>query len=220
MQKTKEKSVSISKQALKRLPVYHHYLKKLSCDGMVSIAAPKIAKELQLNEVQVRKDLAAVSHSGGRPRTGFDLLELISSIEHYLGYDNINEAVLVGAGKLGKALLAYQGFEQYGVKIVAAFDHGIKNPAGVKVDGGTVFPLSMLEDLCRRLNIHIGIITVPADCAQEICDMLVKSGILAIWNFAPVHLNVPNQIVVQNENMAASLALLSKHLKDQPSTNK
>lgn len=209
---SRENSMSpISQQAIRRVPFYLKYLKAALADGMENISAPVIARGLNLNEVQVRKDLAAISVSGGRPRTGYNVRELIADIEDFLGLKNVTEAVLVGAGHLGKALLSYKGFDDYGLKIVAAFD---TNDAieGMEFHGKTVFPLYKLVDLTRRLQIRIGIIAVPAETAQEVCDMLVKAGCLAIWNFAPVHLVVPEHIMIQNENMAASLVLLSRHL--------
>lgn len=210
---------SFSKQTLKRLPYYYNYLKALQNDGVQNISAPVIAKSLNLNEVQVRKDLATVSESGGRPKTGFEIEELIKGIEHCLGYDNINDAILVGSGKLGMALLSYTEFENYGIRIVAAFDSN-NDIIGTEIHEKSIFPIEKLPDLCRRLNIHIGIITVPSQNAQSVCDLLVKNGILAIWNFAPVHLIVPDHILVQNENMAVSLALLSKHLQKRMSSPK
>ncbi len=200
----------ISRQTLYRLPVYLNYLKGLQKDNLTHISAPTIANAMRLNEVQVRKDLAAVSNIGGTPKKGFVIEELITSISVYLGHGNINEAVLVGTGQLGRALLSYKGFEEYGIKIMAAFDI---SPTETSIDSKPVLHVSEMEDLCQRMNIHIGIITVPAAAAQSVCDSLVKSGVLAIWNFAPVHLNVPENILVQNENMAVSLAILSKHLK-------
>jgi redox-sensing transcriptional repressor len=206
--------LSISQQTLRRLPGYYHYLKGLRHNAIEHISAPVIARALKLNEVQVRKDLAAVSVSGGRPKTGFQVADLLQSIEVYLGYDNLNEAILVGVGQLGKALLSYHGFENYGMRIVAGFD---RRPELVnsKINGKRIFGIDKLGNLCQRLNARIGIITVPHDSAQEVCNQLVANGILAIWNFAPVHLQVDEKIVVQNENMAVSLAILSKRLAEK-----
>ncbi len=200
----------ISKQTLKRLPDYLNYLNSINKDDSDYISAPTIAKAMRLNDVQVRKDLASVCTSAGKPKKGFLISELIKSISSFLGYGNANEAVLVGTGQLGRALLSYNGFEDYGMKIVAAFD---KLPVSSTINNKPVLTMDKLEDLCHRMHIHIGIITVPGPAAQEVCDRLVQSGILAVWNFAPVHLKVPEHILVQNENMAVSLAFLSKHLK-------
>jgi len=175
-----------------------------------------IAKALNLNEVQVRKDLSAVSSCGGKPKTGFDVEQMIRDIEEFLGYDNVNEAVLVGVGRLGRALISYRGFDRYGLKIVVAFDDD-ESVMGAEIGETQVLPVSKLKDLCQRLGIHIGIITVPASSAQGVCNMLIDAGIRAIWNFAPVHLSVPEDVIVQNENMAASLAVLSKRLTEKMS---
>lgn len=203
----------ISKQALLRLPYYLNYLKLLQKEGTADVSAPKIAAALALNEVQVRKDIALVSSCAGKPKTGFRVDLLIHDLESFLGYDNVDEAVLIGAGLLGRSLLGYKGFADYGMKIVAAFDC---DPSlyDLRFDGEQrIFPMEKLEDLCRRLCVHIGIICVPSESAQAVCDRLVACGIRAIWNFAPTHLTVPDGVLLQNENIASSLAVLSAHLK-------
>lgn len=191
--------------------MYLSYIQSLTEDAPKNISATTIAEALQLNDVQVRKDLASVS-SSGKPKVGYNVKDLIAELEAFLGYNDIDNAVIVGAGSLGKALLNYSGFKAYGLNIIAAFDL-CEEPT--EFQGKTVFPIAQLGSFCRKVNVHIGIITVPASSAQEICDLLVESGIRAIWNFAPVHLVVPDGILVQNENMASSLALLSNHLREQ-----
>jgi len=207
----KNKYSPISIQTLKRLPLYLNYLKSLDKDKIKNISSPAISKALNLNEVQVRKDLASIK-SGGKPKTGYLLEKLISDLEEYLGYGNINEAVLVGVGHLGRSLLEYRGFENYGMNILVGFDID-DSVIGTEINGKCIFPVSKLKDLCQRLRINIGIITVTEDSAQEICNLLVEAGIQAIWNFTPVQLIVPDHVIVQNENFASSLAILSKHLK-------
>lgn len=203
----------ISKQALLRLPYYLNYLKLLQKEGTADVSAPKIAAALALNEVQVRKDIALVSSCAGKPKTGFRVDLLIHDLESFLGYDNVDEAVLIGAGLLGRSLLGYKGFADYGMKIVAAFDCD-PSLCDLRFDGEQrIFPMEKLEDLCRRLCVHIGIICVPSESAQAVCDRLVACGIRAIWNFAPTHLTVPDGVLLQNENIASSLAVLSAHLK-------
>jgi redox-sensing transcriptional repressor len=201
---------AISIHTLERFPYYLSYLKTLDQQNVKSISSPTIAKALNLNEVQVRKDLA-VLNSGGRPKTGYALEKLIADIETFLGYNNVSDAVLVGVGHLGRALLLFKGFENYGLNIISGFDIN-ESIVNTKVGDKLILPLSKMNNLCQRLHIHIGIITVPAENAQAICEMLIESGIQAIWNFSPVKLTVPNSILVRNENMAASLAILSKHL--------
>ena len=203
----------ISRATLKRLPTYLSYLKSISGDEHVNISATALAGALHLGEGQVRKDLALVS-DGGRPKIGYNREKLIADIEGFLGYGNTNDAVLIGAGKLGRALLGYSGFAEYGLNIVAAFD---ANDAiiGTSKSGKPIMHMSRLEEFCRRNKVQIGIITVPAEAAQQVADQLIAGGIKGIWNFAPTHLDVPPNILVQYENMATSLAVLSVHLQAQ-----
>ena len=203
----------ISKKTLSRLPLYLGYLKEQKRFGQKTISATMIADGLGLNQVQVRKDLAQIS-CGGKPRIGYMIDELETDIERFLGYNNVNSAVIVGAGNLGKALMSYVGFKQYGLDIAAAFDAdgALTNS---EFNGIPIFPVEKLPDIAKRLKIHIGIITVPAPHAQKVCDMLVDAGVLAVWNFAPTVLKVPEGILVQNENMASSLALFCNHLSQR-----
>ena len=200
----------ISKSVLKRLPGYVTYLRSIPEGGSPYISATALANALGMGEVQVRKDLAMVS-DGGRPKIGYLRESLIEDIEQFLGYDNTTDAVLIGAGKLGQALLGYSGFAAYGLNILAAFD---ANPATDATDDGKpIYHISQLDSFCRANKILMGIITVPAQHAQAVCDQLIACGIKAVWNFAATHLEVPEHILVQNENMATSLAVLSMHLQ-------
>ncbi|MEG1527620.1 MAG: redox-sensing transcriptional repressor Rex [Clostridia bacterium] len=203
----------ISQEGLQRLPSYLRLLREFKQQGIESVSSTTIADKLGLNSISVRKDLASVSVDGGKPKTGFCVVDLIEEISNFLGYNNISEAILVGVGKLGRALLSYKGFANYGLNIVASFD---SNADMLSVDpkGKPIFMVKRLPDLVKRLNIKIGIITVPAEGAQEVCDLMIKSGIKAIWNFAPIHLVTPSNIAIKNEDMAASLAVLSQRLAE------
>ena len=202
----------ISKSVLKRLPGYLSYLKSMPDTAPPHISATALANALGMGEVQVRKDLAMVS-DGGRPKIGYLRESLVEDIEQFLGYDNTTDAVLIGAGKLGQALMGYKGFDEYGLNILAAFDANPKME--VTDEGKPVYHISKLAPFCRSHKVLMGIITVPAEGAQEVADQLIAGGIKAIWNFAPTHLDVPRNILVQNENMATSLAVLSVHLQAQ-----
>ena len=200
----------ISNAVLKRLPSYLAYLKGIDDPDTPYISATTLANALGMGDVQVRKDLAMVSE-GGRPKVGYVRENLIEDIEQFLGYDNTTDAVLIGAGKLGQALMDHKGFPEYGLNILAGFDI---NPATDHTeDGKPIYPMEELESFCRTNKVLMGIITVPAPYAQDVCDQLIKCGIKAIWTFATVHLEVPPHILVQYENMATSLALLSMHLQ-------
>ena len=202
----------ISKSVLKRLPGYLSYLKSIPEGEAVYISATALANALGMGEVQVRKDLAMVS-DGGRPKIGYLRERLMEDISQFLGYDNTTDAILVGAGKLGQALMGYKGFDAYGLNILAAFDAA---PSADKTDDGKpIYNINKLESFCRENSVLMGIITVPAPYAQQVCDQLIACGIKAIWNFVPTHLDVPANILVQNENMATSLAVLSMHLQAQ-----
>ena len=200
---------TISKATLGRLPSYLEFLRNLPPDKVPYISATAIAKHLGLGEVQVRKDLAAVS-GAGKPKLGYVTAELVEKLENCLGCNQLTSAVLVGAGKLGRALLQYDEFEKYGVKISAAFD---SNERVISLGSKTeILPMNQFEYFCKTKNIKLGIITVGEGSAQAVCDQMVKSGITAIWNFAPCKLNVPAGILLQNENLALSLAHLNNQL--------
>ena len=201
-----------SKSTLKRLPFYLDLLKQKRELGIKNISSAQVAKELGLHDVQVRKDLATASKLGGKPKIGYEIEELIHDIEEYLGCHNINKAVLVGVGSLGKALLGYKGFKDYGLEIIGAFDtySGI---IGNEIKGILVHSMDRLKSFIEENNVHIGIITVPAQYAEEVCDALVNGGVQAIWNFAPTILKERDGVIIQTENMASSLAVLSRHLE-------
>ena len=149
----------ISKAVLKRLPGYVAYLRSMPENGSPYISATALASALGMGEVQVRKDLSAVS-GGGRPKVGYLRTALIDDLEQFLGYDNTTDAVLIGAGKLGQALLAYGGFEEYGLNILAGFD--AKPSVNMTEEGKPIFPMEKMEAFCAANKVLMGIITVPA----------------------------------------------------------
>ena len=197
----------IPQASLKRLPQYHHYLMDLEAKGIRQVSCTMIGADLNCVPVQVRKDL---QYTGiiGKPKTGYSVPELIQAIETFLGWNNVTEAFLVGAGNLGTALLGHERFSKFGMRIVAAFDTD-PNKVGKWIHERAILPLEELDDLARRMSIHLGIITTPAETAQAVADEMVRAGILAIWNFAPVRLKVPENIFVHNEDLYSSLASLS-----------
>ena len=175
----------ITKATLGRLPRYHEYLRKIFEEDVQMISATKIAKELSLGEVQVRKDLSVVCGKG-KPKLGYRTYDLMKSIESCLGQSQLTSAVLVGAGKLGKALMEYDEFEKYGVRIAAAFD--CNEQAIMLSSSKQLLPMSQFELFCKTHNVQIGIITVGEGSAQTVCEQMLDSGINAIWNFAPCKL--------------------------------
>ena len=198
----------ISKATIARMPLYLHFLQEEASKGAEYISSTVIAQNISVSSVLVRKDLAMVSSEPGRPRMGFEISRLTVDIERFLGYDNLSNAIIVGAGSLGRAFLGYEGFKSNGLNIIAAFD---KNPKviGKSVAGKVIMPLSQMKEFVEMYQIRIGIITVPKSSAQAILDQMVEAGIKAIWNFAPAPLRAPRGVVLKTEDLAASLAMLA-----------
>ncbi len=204
---------SVPYPSIRRFPLYLEVIKRMQQQGAGTVSAADIARELGLTNIQVRKD---IGYTGiiGRPKIGYDILELEKVIMSLLGWHNTNDAFLVGVGALGSALLGYKGFEEYGLNIVAGFD---VHPeiVGTKVHGKPIFHIDELASYVRRLKVAIGILTVSQNAAQQAADEMVRAGIRGIWNFSAEHLKVSDEIVVQRENLSASLALLSVRLSQK-----
>ncbi len=201
-------NVPVSRPMLERLPIYVSALEQMVENGITSVSSAKIAKELNLGEVQVRKELSLVSGTG-KPRIGYDAKKLLNDIKNFLGKGEPCEAIIIGAGKLGCALLGYDNFKDIGVFIKTAFDI---SQTELSVDNKNIYSIDKLESYCKRHEVKIGIITVPADVAQEVCDLLISVGIRAIWNFAPTTLDVPDDVSVVNEKLAISLSQLRQQI--------
>lgn len=197
---------------LRRLPLYYRLLESLKGEGVMSVSCTRIADELAVDPTGVRKDLAFTGIIG-KPRVGYDLIELMNAIAEFLGWSKTKEAFLIGAGDLGRALMGYGGFRERGLNIVAAFD---TDPTiiGHKIHGKEVLNVEKLGDLITRMKIHIGIIVTPAKAAQSVADVMVNSGIEAIWNFAPARLEAPETVIVENVELSASLSVLSSKLTE------
>lgn len=191
--------------SLQRLPVYLNYLKTLGND-VKYISSGAIAHALEMGEVLVRKDLAYTS-AQGRTRVGYVLTELIAALEEYLGCNDKKNAAIIGAGGLGRALLAYGGFGNYGIELVAGFDDD-REKIGKDVAGKPVLDIADLDSGIRKLGVTLAVICVPAKYAQSVADRLVECGVKAILNFAPVLLHVPDGFTVRNIDVAANLAIL------------
>jgi redox-sensing transcriptional repressor len=197
---------------LERLMRYYRFLCELTAkEPIQAITSAQIAEALDIDPTQVRKDFAAIGIQG-LGRVGFDSCEVCRAIREVIGFNRTHEAVLVGAGHLGGALLAYSGFERYGLQIVAAFDKD-KNLVGGEIAGCNIKPMKELRPFIKRRSIRLAILTTPAETAQELTDRLVSAGIKAIWNFAPTRLSVPPEVLVRNEHISIGLSQLAYHLK-------
>ena len=192
---------TLSKATLGRLPMYLQFIRSMDTD---KVSATQIAKGLGLGEVQVRKDLASVS-TAGLPKVGYPAATLRRDMEKALKIDVPVSAVIVGAGRLGSALMEYDGFQEYGLEITAAFD---RNPPAIAHTHVPVYPMHQLAAFCTAHHVQAGILTVPASSAQSAADEMVAAGLTAILNFAPVPIKVPLYVTVHHENIALSLAYL------------
>ncbi|WP_310599665.1 redox-sensing transcriptional repressor Rex [Desulfobulbus sp.] len=215
MNESKERSIpetvkGVPEPTLRRLPLYYRLLKQLRDSGRAGVSCTMIGTELKLDPTQVRKDIE-MTGTVGRPKVGYDINELVCAIERFLGWDNTVEAFLVGAGSLGEALMGYGGFTECGLQIVAAFDVD-PNKCHRVMHGKHVRHVSKLPNLMRRMKVRFGIITVPAVEAQQAANLLVEGGALAIWNFAPAKIQVPERVIVTNEDLYCSLAVLSQKM--------
>ena len=204
-----EDKIGISLATFKRLPLYLRILKEKKKSQIQNISSTVLANELNFTAIQVRKDLAKISDNEGKAGIGFDVEELIKNIEELLGVNNNRDAIIVGAGSLGKALLNYNNLGKE-INMLMAFDNDKD-----KCDNNKIFHINRMEYFIKRFDIKIAIITTPKESAQEVCNKLVKSGIKAIWNFAPINLKVQENIVIKNEDLATSLLILLKKFDEK-----
>ncbi len=196
---------------IKRLPSYLHLVENAQAEGKEYISGTVIAEELELEPIQVRKDLA-VTGVVGKPRLGFPVDQLIQAIHTFLHWDRDHNAILVGAGNLGTALLGYREFRRRGMNLVGAFDLDEKK-IGKDLNGTPVYPLGRIHDIVKESTVRMAILTVPSSHAQAVADLLVKAGITAIWNFTNVKLKLPPGVVVQKEDLSSGYAVLSVKMR-------
>ena len=210
--KTEGQPVVLPLRIVRHFPLYLNWIREKMAGGVEYVSAAELAAACGFDPVVTRKELA-ITGVIGTPRKGFPAAALSQAITVCLGWDNSTDAVLVGAGSLGTALLGYDGFREHNFDFVVAFD---TNPAkiGRKLHGVPVRDVSEMQCLVRRMNIRLAVLTVPKDCAQSCADKLVAAGIRGIWNFSPVKLNVPKSIYVENADLAAGLAALSHAIRD------
>jgi redox-sensing transcriptional repressor len=204
------RKAEIGDKMVKRYPLYVRVLREMAAQGETFASGAVVAKALELDPIVVRKDLSKTGVRG-KPRLGFPVTEIIAAVERYLGWNAATEAVLAGAGRLGSALLGYPGFQYQGFKIVAAFDANPKKSG--KIAGIPVYPSAQIAEIVRKLNVSLGILTVPGEHAQNVADAMMAGGIRGIWNFTPTQLSVPTDVIVKREDLAAGLAVLSHRLR-------
>lgn len=207
------KKLIITKSTLSRLPIYYQYLLRKYRLNEKYVSSTEMAESLAFNPVQVRKDLASVSSRSGRPKLGFNTKQLFEDIRCHLGFDHDDYAIIVGAGRLGSALAHYTGFDHCGVHFLAAFD--VKPElVGTEVAGKPVLDVAELERFVLRNKVKIAVLTLPCDQAQAMAQRLVDAGVRALWNFTPSFVHVPDGVIIKNESMASSLAILAREMNN------
>ena len=197
----------ISDSTVRRLALYLRFLEHSAAQGLTTISSAELARRGGTTSAQVRKDLSFFG-SFGKRGLGYSVPELAARIRDILGLKRTHRVVLVGAGKMGGALLHYRGFRQHGFDLAAIYDKDPKK-IGARSNGLVVRDIRLLEADLKREPSDIAILVTPAEAAQEVADRLVRAGVKAILNFAPVPLAVPADVAVQSVNMALELETLS-----------
>lgn len=194
------------KAVVSRLSLYLREIQHLLAAGHATISSGRLGQQLGFTDAQVRRDLAYFGHFG-QPGVGYRCDELVAAIRGILGTDREWKVAMVGVGNLGRALLGYKGFGSQGFRIVAAFDVD-PTKLGRDVEGVPVYPLDQLDAVVRRAGIELGLVAVPAGTAQQAADRLVAAGVAGILNFAPVTLNLPDQVSQVGVDLATELEQL------------
>ena len=203
----------IPTSTLKRLPQYLEVLRQFTRAGLRETSATKIAVFTDYHQTLVRKDLS-ITGVNNVPQSGYNIKKLSRAIEDLLNWSDTSSSILVGVGHLGSALLGYQEFSRRGLSIVAAFDND-PDKIDKTTHGVPVYSVLDITNMAPKRHIKIGIITVPPESAQLVADLMIHSGIKAIWNFTPQKLHLPTDIIVENVDMFASLAVLSRRLAEK-----
>lgn len=210
-QSATEKDIAkVPEPTLRRLPWYLSNVKLLKQKGEQYVSSTQISKEINVDASQIAKDLSYVNISG-RTRVGYEVDALIEVLEDFLGFTDMHKAFLFGVGSLGGALLRDSGLKHFGLEIVAAFDVN-PNLIGTHINGIPIFHSSEFVKKMKEYDVHIGVLTVPIEIAQQITDTMIAGGIKAVWNFTPFRIRVPENIVVQNTSLYAHLAVMFNRL--------
>ncbi|MBD5232933.1 MAG: redox-sensing transcriptional repressor Rex [Bacteroidales bacterium] len=195
---------------LRRLPWYLAYLSTLKRAEVATISTTKIAEALDVDPSQIAKDLSFLGIRG-KTRIGYNVDDLEQALRDYLGFDRSHNAVMMGVGSLGAALIADSGLHRYGLNIVAGVDIN-PNLVGTEISGVKIFHRERTARLVRDLNVKIGIIALPVEAAQEAADDLAAAGVRAIWNFTPSRIRVPEGVVISNTSIYSHLAVMYNRL--------
>lgn len=203
----------VSDAVVRRLPMYYRHLRELEKAGVVRISSQELGERMNLTASQIRQDINCFG-GFGQQGYGYHVTTLKERIAEILGLTHQYHVIIVGAGNIGRAVANYAGFRKEGFNIQAMFD---VSPAliGVDVHGVLVQPMDKLEAWMNTHQVDIAVLAVPSAHAQETADLLVHGGVRAIWNFAPVDLNLPEGIAVNNVHLSDSLHILSYRMNEK-----
>jgi redox-sensing transcriptional repressor len=201
---------AIPEATVARLAVYLRVLGDLATAGSETVSSEDLASAAGVNSAKLRKDLSYIGSNGTRG-VGYEVTRLVHQIEHTLGLTRRHAVALVGVGNLGHALAGYSGFAGRGFPLRALFDVD-PDLVGIRIAGIVVEHAATIPEVCRRLGVTIGVITTPAAAAQAVCDQLVAAGVRSILNFAPVVLQVPEEVEVRKVDLAVEMQILSFHV--------
>ncbi len=202
----------IPKTTIERLPVYYRTLEELKKQDVKVISSKKLGERIAIPSTQVRKDLSYYGEFGRRG-VGYEIDVLLKNLKKILGLNQKWEIVAVGAGNLGRALINYKGFKKLNLNINYVFD-AAEEKIGESFGEIKVYDIKQMFELVKKKEIKIAILAVPAKVAQDIAEKLVAGGVKAIWNFAPIHLKLPQEVKVRNEDLSTGLISLTYHLSN------
>lgn len=202
-----DKNKNISMAVIKRLPKYHRYLSELEKNDVDRISSKELSEKIGFTASQIRQDLNCFGDFG-QQGYGYNVKELSSEIRTILGLTKQYQTIIIGAGNIGQAIANYINFQKMGFELREIFDVN-PNLFGLKIRDIQIRDVGTLDQYLKENNIDIVIICVPSRSAQKICDIIIKNNIKGIWNFAPVDLNVPEDVIVENVHLSESLLTLS-----------
>lgn len=213
MTKNNENRTILPEPTIRRLPWYLSYVRMLDNQNVSYVSSTQISKELNVQSSQIAKDLSFLNIRG-KTRIGYEVKSLVTELEDFLGFDKQHNAVVIGTGSLGTALIQDHGLEHYGLNIVAGFD--VRGDViGQRLGNVPIYNINQLADWQREHRVSIAILTVPVEKAQEVADLAVSSGMTALWNFTPYRIKTPEGVAIANTSIYAHLAIIYNRMQDQ-----
>ena len=206
MTRNNENRTILPEPTIRRLPWYLSYVRMLDNLHVEYVSSTQISKELNVQSSQIAKDLSFLNIRG-KTRIGYEVSSLVTELEDFLGFNKHHDAVVIGTGSLGTALMQDHGLENYGLNIVAGFDVR-PDVIGKEIGGVPVYDIKQLADWQRQHKVSIAILTVPVDHAQEAASLAIESGMTALWNFTPYRIKAPEDVIIANTSIYAHLAII------------